>query len=296
MSGAAGIFITREELDLLYGLPGIAVRLYYLLRTLMNFMNGTVGVSPHVSWYSLSTGLYVEPRPGLRGGQPSAQQMRRACVHLVDAGLVRMRSNMVQRQLIFFLPVARLGFFVPNKADSKPTDKADRPLQRGKQGKADRDAMTKADTYLCSVSKNYNRDSGSSTPYTQAVDNLIESGALDAPEGETIKAAIQRLSHVESAPQTILDELAGAIEKGAVRNKVAFVIGLIKRFEQGTFKPDKGIAIAARRAKSTQAQSKGTGEPADVPKASKAVARAAIATAKSQLSKGGRNGRQSDNA
>ena len=48
-----GIFITRDELDATRGLSDLAVRLYWRLRSLMDFSTGIVGKSRRISYQSL---------------------------------------------------------------------------------------------------------------------------------------------------------------------------------------------------------------------------------------------------
>ncbi len=51
---SAGTFITRDELDATRGLSDLAVRLYWRLRSLMDFSTCTVGQHRRISYQSLS--------------------------------------------------------------------------------------------------------------------------------------------------------------------------------------------------------------------------------------------------
>lgn len=277
-----GIYITTAELDLLAGLPHLVRSLYVELRRLMDFGTGLVGARyPHTSWRALSERCYVEPHPGVKSGRPSEQQMRRAGGWLVRCGLVQMRSNPRQWHLIFFLPVAKRGFFVSDKADNNPTTKADRALHRGKARQPDSGGMVEADTHQGSEYQYHHTESLNLSPYGEPVDNLIHPAALRPAE----KAQIgQLLVHANGHAQAILDELAGAIEKGAIqKGAVPFVKGCIAKAKAGSFVPDKGKAVAARRARSTQEPRTGEGQGVGTPPASRASARAAIAESRAIL-------------
>lgn len=280
-----GIYITASELDLLAGLPHLVRCLYVELRRLMDFGTGLVGARyPHTSWRALSERCYVEPHPGIKSGRPSEQQMRRAGAWLERVGLVQMRSNARQWHLIFFLPVAKRGFFVSDKADNKPTTKADRVAHRGNVVKADKGEYSEADTHRGSEYQYHHTGDVYLSSLPDPVDNLIHPAALRPAERAQIT---KLLRHANGHAQTILDELAGAMEKGAVqKGAVPFVKGCIAKAAVGTFVPDRGNAIASRRARSTQETQTGQGSRGMPLPASKSTARAAIAAAKAMM-KGG---------
>jgi hypothetical protein len=251
---STAVFFTALEMDRLSHLPELAQRLYMLaLRPRASWTTRTIGAAtlkqPSISWHATTEWLYVEPRPGVQGGAPSINQVRRAACWLVKAGLVKMRSNEAQRVLVFFLPLMKQGFFVSNKADSKPTDEADRPLHRGKTPKADRPSVPKADTHLDTGLLRSKHLSDTTTTLRSGAgegQDLHWPAGTPARDKATMKEMLRR-SHANGSAQVLIDELAGATEKGAVRNGPAYLRGLIARFEQGTFSPERANAVADRR-------------------------------------------------
>lgn len=247
---ADGLYITTDELDRLVGVPDIVFRLYFALLKVRDFMTGMVGAkSPHISWQALGESLEVEPHPGIKRSKPSKDQLRRAAAWLERRGLVEMRSNARQWHLIFFLPMARRGFFDPNKAAMNPPRKAASGAQRENKGKATPPDSAEAATHQGSVYQYYVGDSN-----PQAVDNLIVSPSVTATEKAKILDAISG-AHVNGHAQAILDEHTWYAEKGAIRRtSLAFVMGCIKKARAGTFVPEKGKEIAARRTRASQDQ------------------------------------------
>ena len=292
MSGPAGIYILREERELLHGAPWLVRLLYEALRWRMDFSRFTVGGRyPEVSWAALAEDLEVWAHPGLiNAGKPGKSQLRRAGDWLVRRGLVVMRSNPRQWQLIFFLPVAKRGFFERNKPDKNPTGQPDRGLHRGKPTYPDTYEMAQPDTHLRSVGKHhYDTTGGGDSNYGAAVDNLIVPSST-TPEEKTELLRLLSDSRINGQAQAILDELAGATEKGAIRSKTAYAIGLIKRVNAGTFVLDKGKEIAAKRARSTPERSEGRQAMPEAKPVSSAQGRAYARAALDNL-KGGKHGR-----
>lgn len=247
---ADGLYITTDELDRLTGVPDIVFRLYFALLRVRDFMTGLVGAkSPHISWQALAEALEVEPHPGIKRTKPSKDQLRRAGAWLERRGLVEMRSNARQWHLIFFLPMARRGFFVPNKAAMKPPREAASGSHRGNTPKAAPPNSAEAATHQGSVYQYYVDESQAAS-----VDNLIVSASVTPTEKAKILDAISG-AHVNGHAQEILDEHAWYVEKGAIRRtSLGFVLGCVKKVQAGTFIPDKGKEIAARRAKRAQVQ------------------------------------------
>lgn len=244
MSGATGYFITAGEAALLFGLPWLSQVLYLQLRQRMNFNTGWVGVEPLISWRALAEGCYVEPHPGMpSSGTPSEQQVRRAAVHLAKAGLIRMRSDALQWHLRIFLPLSHRGVFLsPIRPTGKPTGQLHREKPAKPTGKPTSTSELLSYNHPPITHSGLARRSAS-------VDNLIVSPSVPAGDRETIKALLRRSPTVNGQAQAILDELAGAIAKGAVRNGPGYVRTLIRKAEAGDFVPARGLAIAGERAR-----------------------------------------------
>lgn len=106
-SSTNGIYLSRAELDALYGLPALAQRLYvHALKPTMGreFEAGGEGRAS-LSWHGIARELRVESAPGIKEELPSKSQVRRAAKHLVKQGLITERT--VGYTLIFGFPMAK---------------------------------------------------------------------------------------------------------------------------------------------------------------------------------------------
>ncbi|RAU39279.1 DnaT-like ssDNA-binding domain-containing protein [Pseudomonas sp. RIT411] len=117
--------INDDEREALRGLPHLA-RLTYTfgLRPFMDYGTGIVGLKRGISWKSLAEELYVEPHQGIKGGEPSEKELRRALVWLQKVGLVG--QNQADRRLVFPLLLAQRDQSARNKVGSKWADEVGR--------------------------------------------------------------------------------------------------------------------------------------------------------------------------
>lgn len=117
------ILINHEELEALYGLP-LSQQLIYLrgIRPYMDVKTGITGIKRGISYQSLAEQLYVEPHQGIKAQKFSRTQVRRAVDGLERAGIICYKSQ--GQRLILKCSLATLGYYVQNKADIKPTQKA----------------------------------------------------------------------------------------------------------------------------------------------------------------------------
>ncbi|KQJ65472.1 hypothetical protein AN400_07350 [Pseudomonas aeruginosa] len=92
----------------------------FALRPFMDFVTGIVGERRGISWKSIAEELYVEPHQGIKGGDPSEKELRRALVWLQKVGLVG--PNLAERRLIFELPKASRDQSVRKKVGTKWAD------------------------------------------------------------------------------------------------------------------------------------------------------------------------------
>ncbi|MHB0820109.1 DnaT-like ssDNA-binding domain-containing protein [Stutzerimonas stutzeri] len=118
--------INDDEREALRGLPHLS-RLVYVfgLRPFMDYSSGVVGGPKRgVSWKSIAEELYIEPHQGIKGGEPSEKELRRALAWLQKVGLVG--PNQAERRLIFELPKASRDQSVRKKVGSKWADEAGR--------------------------------------------------------------------------------------------------------------------------------------------------------------------------
>ena len=272
---SAGIVLTGAELDALEGLPYAAQVLYVLgIRPRMDYRTRRVGDSPRVSWQALAESLYIEPYPGpQRTGGVSKWQAMRIAKHLERAGLIEIRSSEVHRILAFRLPLARGDSLAQNKPATDPQHPSATP--RGSESR--RHAIGESDviafgsmvkpatpqtpkpaTHPLSVvpSSNY-QTTTTSTLRSDAAGvvasrpggpgELIFPAQLTDAEKGAIREMLER-ARANGTSQALLDELAGAIATGRVKNRTAYARALIASYRKGTFIPEKAHQIAERRA------------------------------------------------
>lgn len=123
--------INEDEREALRGLPMLAREIYVFgLRPFMDYASGVVGVKRGVSWKSIAEELYVEPHQGIKGGEPTEKELRRALTWLQKAGLLS--PNQAERRLVFELQLATRDQSARNKVGSKWADEAGREAGRPK--------------------------------------------------------------------------------------------------------------------------------------------------------------------
>ncbi|CAK0755089.1 hypothetical protein CCP4SC76_2580016 [Gammaproteobacteria bacterium] len=124
--------ITNPEMNALYGLSGLAWKVYLILRAAMDYATGIVGVVKKISLSSLAeqAETHVPRGRGAQAKRPSPMQVRTALDSLSRAGLIEKR---VEVGLIFFLPLARHDVVCPNQTqqsdNTNPTRKTPRTQQ-----------------------------------------------------------------------------------------------------------------------------------------------------------------------
>lgn len=115
----ADIVLTEDELVVLASCSGVAVKAYLRLRSRMDFDSGVVGLRSGVSYQALRewTEEEVEKGAGMMRIQPSLQAVRTALAQLVRRGLLVRRPV---DNLVFLLPLARVGSVRPNQTQHEP--------------------------------------------------------------------------------------------------------------------------------------------------------------------------------
>lgn len=115
--------INDDEREALRGLPMLAREIYVFgLRPFMDYATGVVGIKRGVSWKSIAEELYVEPHQGIKGGEPTEKELRRALVWLQKVGLLS--PNRADRKLVFELLLATRDKSARNKVGTKWADEA----------------------------------------------------------------------------------------------------------------------------------------------------------------------------
>lgn len=103
------------------GLPVLAREIYVFgIRPFMDYSTGMVGIKRGISWKSIAEELYVDPHQGIKGGEASEKELRRALVWLQKAGLIG--PNQAERRLVFELLLATRDQSARNKVGSKWAD------------------------------------------------------------------------------------------------------------------------------------------------------------------------------
>src|SRR3990167_7338876 len=111
--------ITQEEFSALEGLPHLQQLLYFRgIKPYIDYRTGIVGIMRGISYQSLAEALYVEPHQGIKSGNPSKDQIRRAIKGLEKAGLLRIQS--MQWKLVFHCLLATQAFSHSNKPATNP--------------------------------------------------------------------------------------------------------------------------------------------------------------------------------
>lgn len=242
------VLLNEFEDAALVGLPYAVICLYVrALRPRMNYVTGMVGVTPFISWQALTEWLYVEPRPGIKGGSPLRDAVRRAAWQLERAGLIKIVSNVCNKQLIFKLPLATLYKHAQNKAAINPPALPARPLQRENTPKAARGEKAKAAIHLSTAvpptNDHYHHRGGTYT-------GLSWPTGLTAIESRDILSLLEK-SNLNGTAQLVLDELEGRMLSKGVSNKVGYARTLIERAQRGEFTPEKAhLATQARAQRS----------------------------------------------
>ena len=270
-----GIVLTGAELDALAGLPWQAQTLYVLgIRPRMDYKTRRVGDVPRVSWQALTECLYVEPQPGRNAKRywVSKWQVMRIAQHLVRAGLIELRSSEVHRILVFKLLLARGDSLAQNQPAIGPQHQPaigpqhqpkhvpigeNEVIAFGKMAEPATPSPPQPATHPLSVvpRSNYQTTTTSVTPIREprgGEANSGEAGELIFPAQLTDneKSAIRKMlerSRANGTAQVLLDELAGAIAKGNVRNRTAYARSLIESFKKGTFFPEAAYQVSERR-------------------------------------------------
>jgi hypothetical protein len=127
---AQGIFITRDELVATRGLSDRATRLYWVLRSLMDYATGIVGKSRRISYQALKEECEVlTPKgKGYQRTQPTEKALRCALAGLERAGLAETIGP-----LVFRLVRAQTAQARPNRTgrEQGAVERAANPCQQG---------------------------------------------------------------------------------------------------------------------------------------------------------------------
>lgn len=203
--------INDDEREALRGLPHLA-RLTYTfgLRPFMDYGTGIVGLKRGISWKSLAEELYVEPHQGIKGGEPSEKELRRALVWLQKVGLVG--QNQAERRLVFPLLLAQRDQSARNKVGSKWADEAGReegtPKPSNHAGYDDQEGREAAGGGLSKVGTPpvSGKDNPTPPPRVSPDDRFPMQDAWEpSPRGWKATAMRNGLGNTPVQPQTLLE-------------------------------------------------------------------------------------------
>lgn len=217
------ILLTDAEMDALYGLPFPCTAMYICLRKRMDYRTGRVGAVHSISWQALTEYLYIEGRPGIKAQSTSRWQAMRLAGHLTRVGLVRLESNPASGRLIFNLLQAVTDKTVSNKAARKPQafpQGGDDALSIGQGAQLSpvtrKGAKPKAAQHPSTV---LYHNAAAASVFIKG-DKLIFPAELDKLSA-TQRGALRRTLKDNPALQCVLDELAGMMRTGKVRDAMA---------------------------------------------------------------------------
>ncbi len=236
------IVLTEREQDILAGQPPLAFRLYIALLARRDFSTGLVGVRYGVSWQALLEDLYVEPHSGPVTRAPGREAVRRAAAWLARCGLVRMRSDVEERRLVFRLPYAYRPKLARNHPDRNPTDQPDRgaPLETPHATRPTEATATRQSSEVSVINK--------AAAQLSSTARLRAAAAALLPKWLTELQRIGIVRTAERAELTIdelgvlVAELEGKRRTGTLRSPVKFFFSTARQLRAGEFHGD----LAAR--------------------------------------------------
>jgi len=220
---------------MLDGLPYAAIALYLCLRRRMDFATGLVGTTVGISWQAIREDMYVESHRGPGNTAVGSRfSLLRVVAWLKRAGLVEMRSNADQRQLVFRLPKAYTRSRVLQKPAPNPHLKPHVNSERRYPQKPARSETPKPAPHP---------ETGVINQAAAGTDGYLEIDAAELVFPPGTSTAQQRAfgaigtKHQLSRDQLqlLLDELAGIGRKGAIRNGSALLDRLALQLKAGEF-------------------------------------------------------------
>ena len=235
------IAITDQEQDALRGADYSLTVLYIYIKQFMDYKTGVVGYARRISYQGMSEALYIEPRPGVKGGSPHMSSIRRMVYQLLKCKiLVKDRAD----TLVFKCPLAGVENHVQNKADRKSTpivDSVKPSQQQATAPKADRPKKAKADIPHLSL----NPISKSSSSMVESVlqevcqqtdddDKLIFDKSLHTDITQKMCDLVQGFK--KEKQQELIDELSYYISKKKISaSPLALFIAMVKQAKNGAF-------------------------------------------------------------
>lgn len=235
------IVIEDAELDALQGTDHSLLKLYLYIKSFMDFESAIVGYKRRISYQSMSEHLYIDPRPGVKGGSPHQSSIRRMIDQLLKVGLLRKSRK---DTLVFKLPFASTYSLGQIKADRKSTPQADTVQAApvlASSIKADSPKKAKADTphsslktLILNTTTTNNLVSSDQQNLQSSSSDLIFNKKLD---DQTRKAMTNLVKGFElEQQQELIDEVAGYIEQGKVQSTpLALLYGMVERAKVGAF-------------------------------------------------------------
>lgn len=238
------VLLSEMELTSLHGLPHLAVVLYLSLRKRMDLRSGIVGAPHLVSWQALREDTYEEYRPGQRSSAGSRWTLLRAAHWLERVGLVEMRSSSAQRQLVFFLPQARLLSFAQNQTAPIP-----HTIPHGVSNREN----PQNPAHGVPGNPAHHRGSVLPTPAPSIRSPKRSTAAHPAPklsfpqsytqEDRAALIEVTRKNRLSAeVAQLLMDELIHREKRAPVRSRAAMFAALCKQHAAGTFK-GKGAEV-----------------------------------------------------
>ena len=233
------VILTEQELDALAGIPHACIALYIALRRRMDGATGLVGAPHLVSWQALKESVYVEPRPGVGCYSPTRWTLLRLAQWLVKAGLVEMRSNAAQHQLIVHMKKAPVRSLVQKKAARNPHQNPHVVPHRGNPQEPALHPPPKAARHLESILPTVAAFSGADGDTQGKAQKLDWQSSYPQGYSQAEQAAILKVAYEKRMDrdrlQLLLEEMAGKEKNALIKNRPAFFLTLVRQSTRGTF-------------------------------------------------------------
>lgn len=247
------LLLNDSELAALQGLPHVVVCLYVLaIRPRMDYQTGMLGIKPLISWHALTEWLYVEPeKGGFKSGSPSRWAVMRYARRLERAGLVRIASNVCNRQLIFECLLSDTNKRAQKSAAPRPHHAAAPRSTEGKQAaaappKQAAAAQHRSTEYPSTNDRHHNKEGTHTGTGQGGGGELIWPKELSTGERKAIERLIDHYA-LNGSSQLMLDELQGQLSKKQITNRPGYARRLIEAIVSSDFVPELADRVKEQR-------------------------------------------------
>ena len=198
--------VTDAEMSGLYGLSGLAWKLYLVLRERMDYATGVVGLSSPISLNGLMqrAETHVPRGMGHQIDQPTQKEVRLALDALARSGLLK-REDVREKMLVFRMPLAAIGSVRPKQ--TRHNEGTYRAQQNAGTGHETGHGESRVDTGSPGSTGHYNGHnegihSFSKTPQTGHISEVCVSEINPQGLGSEADAPSSGSADAQPAPET----------------------------------------------------------------------------------------------